>query len=154
MKPVLLLPALLLGACAIQTNVENLGNQCPPPELGRPGWVRVCAGVGGWIGGALGGIVAIGLLPIDYPLSLLAGDHLGDATKTDVLLWPLVGGAALGHATFGGPADCVDYVFHRAWVNSPDPVTRYDFVPMQSPDLPKAQKPAEAKSATPPQQPK
>ena len=129
--------ALTFTSCTISTTVESLGENSPPPELGRPGWVRVCAGTGAWIGGIVGGLVSIVLLPIDYPIMLLADDGLGERTASDFLLWPAMGGAAFGHALLGCPPDVVDYVFRRAWVGEPDDVPRYDLVPMPGPALPK-----------------
>jgi len=134
----LTLCAMLLGSCAIKTNIDTLGAECPPPEFGRPGWVRACAGTGAWIGGVLGGLVSIVALPISYPISLLADDGLNEHTRMEFLLWPAMGGAAIGHALLGGPPDALDYVFHRAWVDSPSPVTSYELIPMADPAVPKA----------------
>ena len=59
------LPLLLIASgCAIPNTIEALGDRSPPPEFGRPGWVRAFAGVGGWIGGIVGGVVSIGVLPV------------------------------------------------------------------------------------------
>ncbi len=141
----LCLSALLFASCAIPTTIECLGDRCPPPELGRPGWVRGCAGVGAWIGGIFGGALSIVLLPINYPLSLLAEDGLGENGKNEFLLWPAMGCASIGHAFLGGPPDIVDYVFHRAWVNNPeDPVNSYELVPLPGPEV---KKPAGAAGA-------
>ena len=41
-----LLPLLLLGACAIPNTIELLDAHDPPPEFGRPAWVRTSAGIG------------------------------------------------------------------------------------------------------------
>jgi len=129
---------LSFGACAIPNTVDCLSQRCPPPELGRPAWVRGCAGTGAWIGGIAGGLAAIVLLPIDYPLSLLAGDQLGEASQSEFLWWPALGGAAVGHALLGGPTDVVDWVFRRAWVDAPDATTSYEYVPLPGPEVPKA----------------
>ena len=60
--------ALLLPACAIPNTVESLQADAPPPEFGRPAWVRTCAGAGAWVGGVTGGVVSVVLLPITWPL--------------------------------------------------------------------------------------
>ncbi len=136
------LVGLLLGACAIPNTIEGLGDRSPPPEFGRPGWVRVCAGVGAWVGGIGGGVVAIVLLPITYPVSLLASDGLGEHSKGEFMLFPALGGAAIGHCLFGTPPDVVDWVFRRAWVGGADPVNSYEIVPMDGPIVPRVDTPA------------
>lgn len=139
MRGLLRFVPLLLASCTIPNAVESLGDSCPPAEFGRPGWVRVCAGTGAWIGGAVGGVISIVALPITWPLSWLAEDELGERGSSEFLLAPAVGGAALGHAALGAPADVLDWVFRRAWVGGPDPVTSYEFVPMPDPAvLPRA----------------
>ncbi len=122
-----------LPACAVQRTVASLQERCPPPEFGRPGWVRTCAGTGGWIGGILGGVVSIALLPATYPISWLAGDSLGGTARDEFLLFPVTGLAATGHFLFGGPPDLVDHVFRRAWLSDPPPANTYELVPMESP---------------------
>ncbi|MBL8753202.1 MAG: hypothetical protein JNK15_07865 [Planctomycetes bacterium] len=134
----LLVLSFLLGACTIPRTVDALGEASPPAEFGRPTWVRVSAGVGAWAGGIVGGAVSIVLLPVTWPLGQIAGDSLGEQGGDEFLLFPAVGGAAFGHALLGAPADGVDWVFRRAWVGSPDPVTSYDFVPLEGPAKPKA----------------
>src|SRR5687767_8804082 len=47
---------LLLSACTLPETVENLERESPPPELGRPGFVRIAARTGAWAGGAVGGV--------------------------------------------------------------------------------------------------
>lgn len=137
MKPASLLPfAALLGSCTISDTVDTLRDHSPPPEFGRPYVVRFCAGVGGWVGGAIGGVLSIVSLPITYPLSLLAGDGLGEHTRDEFLLFPATTLAAVGHCLLGTPADVLDWTFRRAWVASPDPVTSYEFVPMEGPMVP------------------
>lgn len=143
MRALLCLFPLLLGSCAIPNSIESYGETCPPPEFGRPGWVRAFAGTGAWIGGIVGGVVSIVILPITYPISLLADDELGESGTSEFLFWPAIGGAALGHAALGCPPDVVDYLFRRAWIDSPDPVTSYEFVPMANPEVPRGEsKPA------------
>lgn len=123
--------ALLLSGCVIRESVESLQERSPPPEYGRPGWVRACAGFGGWVGGIGGGIVSIVLLPITWPISLLADDGLGEYSTQEFLFFPAVGGAAIGHCVLGTPPDLLDYVFRRAWV-SPEPLPNtYEMVPME-----------------------
>jgi hypothetical protein len=131
---VLLLGAL--AACAIPETIESLDDRSPPPEFGRPAWVRVSAGVGAWIGGILGGAVAIVALPITYPLSLVASDGLGEHAANEFVLFPALAGASVGHALLGTPPDVLDYVFRRAWSDSSPPITDYSFVPLEAPKLP------------------
>jgi hypothetical protein len=126
---------LWLPACAIPATVARFGDRCPPPEFGRPGWVRVCAGAGAWIGGIVGGVASIALLPVTYPVSLLAGDGLGEQSKSEFLLFPALCGATIGHAVLGTPPDVLDFAFRRAWVDAPDPVTSFEFVPMPGPGV-------------------
>lgn len=128
--------ALLLSGCAVPHAIDSLGNACPPPEFGRPGWVRASAGTGAWVGGVLGGVVSVVLLPVTYPISLLADDGLGSEGQSELMWFPAIGGAAFGHALLGGATDVVDYTFRRAWFESEDSVTRYDFVPQTGPGLP------------------
>lgn len=132
------LAGLLLGACAIPNTIAGLGDTSPPPEFGRPGWVRFCGSVGAWVGGLGGGVLSIVALPVTYPLSLLAGDNLADNGKNEFLLFPATTLAAIGHAMLGGGTDVLDYTFRRAWVGSDDPTTSYSFVPMEPPAMPKA----------------
>jgi hypothetical protein len=129
--------ALLLGACAIPNTIESLDAHNPPPEFGRPGWVRTSAGIGAWIGGLVGGVASIVALPVTYPLSLLASDGLGEQASSEFLLWPALGGAAFGHALLGLPTDVVDYVFRRVWVgNGTEVRNSYEFMPMDPPAVP------------------
>jgi len=129
----------LLGSCAIPNVIGTLDDACPPPEFGRPGWVRVCAGTGAWIGGICGGVVSIIALPITYPLSWLADDGLSESSASEFMLFPATGGAALGHALLGAPMDGFDYVFRRVWFDRPDPVTSYEFVPMPGASIPRGE---------------
>jgi hypothetical protein len=132
------LSGLLLGACAIPNTIEALDDRTPPPEFGRPAWVRTCAGVGAWIGGIGGGVVSVVLLPVTWPLSELAGDGLGEQASSEFMLFPAMTCAAFGHAFLGLPADVLDYGFRRVWVEPSPPLTGYDFVPMAPMALPEA----------------
>lgn len=132
------LATTLLASCTISTTLDKAGEHDRPPELGRSRWVRVVAGTGGWIGGLLGGVVAIALLPIDYPLSLLASDGHGEHARSEFLWWPAVSGAAFGHAILGGPADALDYLGYRVWTKRCDLRQNFDHVPMLDATLPTA----------------
>lgn len=134
------IPVLMLGACSIPNTIEQLGDSNPPPEFGRPAWVRTTAGVGGWIGGIIGGVASIALLPITWPLSELCDEALEDHAQDEFLMFPATGLAAGGHALFGGPADLLDYTFRRAWIDSPSPVTSFDYTPLDAPEIPRAPK--------------
>jgi hypothetical protein len=122
-----------LACCGLSRTIDHLQDE-PPPEFGRPAWVRTSAGVGAWIGGVAGGVVSIVALPITWPISLLAGDNLGgEVSKQEFLLLPMTSGAAIGHFLLGAPTDAVDFVFRRAWVGSPQPGNTYDLIPMEPP---------------------
>lgn len=139
MRAILCLFPLLLGSCAIPESIETLGETSPPPEFGRPFYVRFFAGTGAWIGGIIGGAASIVILPITYPLSLLADDGLSEKSQAEFMFFPATGCAALGHALFGAPVDGLDWAFRRAWTDSPDPVTKYEFMPMPGPSVPRAE---------------
>jgi hypothetical protein len=124
------------GGCAIPTAIGSFDEACPPPELGRPQWVRVGAEAGTWIGGAIGGVLSIVGLPVTWPLSLLAGDKLGDSGKTEFLFFPALSGAAVGHGFLGGACDVVDFVFYRGWCGEEGVVGEYELVPQPEPVLP------------------
>lgn len=143
------LPALLLCGCAIPRVIDTLDDTSPPPEFGRPGWVRTVAGVGGWFGGIVGGIASIVFLPVTYPLSLLADDGFGESSSDEFLLFPATSLAALGHCFVGLPADVVDWGLRRAWVGSQDPVMSYDMIPLEGPRLPQPRT-AAAEAENPP----
>ena len=129
--------AALLGACAIPNTIEALDDRNPPPEFGRPGWVRTSAGIGAWVGGIVGGVVSLVALPVTYPLSLLADDGLGEQGGNEFVLWPAIGGAALGHCLLGVPTDTVDWLFRRAWTSSGTAIENsYEFVPLPPPAAP------------------
>ncbi len=137
-RAALLFLGVLTAACAIPDTIAALDDRSPPPEFGRPTWVRVSAGVGAWVGGVLGGVVSIVALPITYPLSVLAEDGLGEHAASEFMLFPALGGAAVGHALLGTPPDVVDWVFRRAWVGAADPVTSFEFIPLPAAVLPEA----------------
>ena len=127
----------LLASCSLPHTIDSLEQNNPPPEFGRPGWVRGSAGVGAWIGGFAGAVVSIVVLPVTYPISLLAGDSLGGETsRQEFLLFPMTGGAAFGHFLFGAPPDLIDHVFRRAWLESPPPANTYELMPMEPPLTP------------------
>jgi len=132
-----LLPVLLLGACSIPNTIEQLGDSNPPPEFGRPAWVRTTAGVGGWVGGIIGGVASVVLLPVTWPLSELCDEGLGDHAQDELILFPATGLAAGGHALFGFPADLLDWTFRRAWVDAPNPVTSFEYTPLEAPEIPR-----------------
>jgi hypothetical protein len=131
----LVLLAFLCSACtvhrAVDRAVTDLGSEAPPPELGRPGWVRGTAGIGAWVGAIGGAVLALGTLPITYPITLLADEPLG-YSKQEFLFAPVTAAASAGHFVLGAPADVVDFVFRRAWVNAaPEP--GYEYTPMRPP---------------------
>jgi len=107
-----------LGGCAIAETVQRFDLENPPPELGRPDWVRGSAGVGAWIGGVVGGVASLVLLPVTYPIRLIRGEP---AANDQDLLFPVSVGAAAGHFVVGAPADVLDFVFYRAWVDGEEP---------------------------------
>lgn len=132
---------LLASACTVSNAVEKMQRESPPAELGRPEWVRSAAGTGAWIGGSVGLLVSVVLLPVSYPLSLLADEPLGLA-KREFLWWPTYGGAATGHFLLGAPTDFLDFTFHRAWTGTPSPAERdFGFTPMEPPVGPAARPP-------------
>lgn len=124
---------LLLNSCAIPRMVDRLHDTSPPPEFGRPWIVRFLAGTGAWVGGIAGGVVSVALLPVTYPISLIAGDQLGEGGREEFLLAPAIGGAATGHFLLGAPVDVLDYVVRRAWFEEEGPENPYDLVPMMPP---------------------
>lgn len=134
----------LLSACAIPRTVDRLHDTCPPPEFGRPGWVRFLAASGAWIGGIVGGAISVVVLPVTYPISLLAGDAFSEGGREEFLLFPAVGLATAGHFMLGAPADVIDHVLYRAWFVDPLPESSYDLVPMQPPQTPTPPDPAPA----------
>lgn len=133
------LPVLMCTSCAIPNTIEMLGDRSPPPEFGRPGWVRACAGVGGWVGGIIGGVASIAALPLTYPLSLWADEGLGEHSADELILAPAVGMSAVGHSFFALPADLLDWTFRRAWIDNVDPVTNFNLTPLDPYEVPKAE---------------
>ena len=132
---------LLASACAVPTAVDLLQDENPPAELGRPDWVRTTAGAGAWIGGVVGTLISVILLPVNYPLSLASEEPLGMA-KQEFLWYPTYMGAATGHFLLGVPVDFLDFTFHRAWVGTPSPAEMdYGFTPMEPPMGPEAEPP-------------
>ncbi|MCB9878753.1 MAG: hypothetical protein H6835_14245 [Planctomycetes bacterium] len=132
-----LLPALLLCGCSIGETTRTLRESSPAPELGRPGWVRACADVGGTVGGVIGGVASIVGMPFTYPLYLLSDDQLDERGADQFVFWPASTLSGFGHALFGFPADCVDWTFRRAWIGRKgDVVLANEFVPMAPPVLP------------------
>lgn len=129
------LPALclVLAACAVPQAVSSLDERSPPPEFGRPGWVRTCASTGAWIGGIAGGLVSIVLLPVTYPISLLCDEGFGEYSAQEFLMFPAVGGAAIGHFALGAPTDVADHLFRRMWIGESPPENSYQLVPMDTP---------------------
>jgi hypothetical protein len=138
----------LSTSCTVPGTVESLQANSPPPEFGRPAWVRTSAGVGAWVGGIFGGVISIALLPVTYPVSLIAGDGLGDS-RQEFLFLPAVGGAAVGHFLLGTPPDLVDHLFRRAWQQNPPPENTYELVPMVEPGSVMEENPAPAQPAKP-----
>lgn len=131
------LPVLMFTSCAIPNTIEMLGDRSPPPEFGRPGWVRAVAGVGGWVGGIIGGVASIATLPISYPLSLWADEGLGEHSADELILAPAVGMAAFGHTLFGLPVDLFDWTFRRAWIDNIDPITDFNLTPLDGYEVPR-----------------
>ncbi len=105
----------------------------PAPDLGRPAWIRATAGFGAWIGGGIGAVASLVVLPVTYPVSLLMDEPLGYA-KNEFRFMP-VGWCAGGmHYALGAPLDLMDYVLRRAWLPEEKP-RGYDFTPMPAPKL-------------------
>src|SRR5262245_48227823 len=143
----------VLPACVVQRTVDNLQENSPPPEFGRPGWVRGCAGTGAWIGGIVGGVLSVVVLPITYPITLLAGDSLSPTAREEFMLFPATGLAATGHFLFGAPPDLLDWTFRRAWTGDGMPVNTYEVVPMQPPAPVVTPPPAQPTAPAPTQPP-
>ncbi len=145
MRATVAVPALLLGLSAGGCTVPALNDYCPAPDLGRPAWVRNTAGFGGWIGGGVGALFSVALLPVTYPASLIWDEPLG-YSKSEFRWMPITLCASSLHYTFGAPADMFDWVLRRAWIEE-DQTPGYDFTPMPAPKLPdparQPEKPAE-----------
>ena len=132
---------LLASACTVSDAVHVLEEENPPEALGRPGWVRTSAGTGAWVGGAVGLLASVVLLPFTYPMSLLADEPLG-MSKQEFLWFPTYSGASIGHFLLGAPTDFLDFTFYRAWAGTPPPAERdYSFIPMDPPMGPEAEPP-------------
>ena len=86
-------------------------------------WVRAPAAAGAWLGGIVGGAVSIVLLPVNWPLTKLAGEGLCERGSNEFLFWPASVGASIGHCAVGLPFDVVDHVGRRAWGDSSPPIT-------------------------------
>jgi hypothetical protein len=135
-RPIFSVALFAMAGCTISQTVDRLDERCPPPAFGRPGWVRTCAGVGAWTGAIVGGAASIVLLPVTWPISLLASDGLGEMSQEEFLFFPASTCASVGHALLGTPPDVLDHVFRRAWQSQPAPVDTYELMPMMQPELP------------------
>jgi len=131
----------MFSSCAIPSTIEMLDDSSPPPEFGRPVWVRACAGVGGWLGAIIGGVASIATLPITYPLSLWADEGLGEHAADELILAPAIGMSAVGHVFLGLPADLLDFTFRRAWIANVDPITDFTLTPLDGYEVPKVEAP-------------
>ncbi len=145
--PVLFIAALL-SACHVGDSVRQLDRNSPAPELGRPWLVRAVAGTGGWVGASVGALASVVVLPLTYPISLLADEPLGES-KTEFILTPIPVGAASGHFLLGAPLDFVHFLFWRAWVDEPEHAG-YEFTPMQPPASPEPVRETETEPAPEP----
>ena len=132
-----MVPLLMCTSCAIPNTIEMMGDSAPPPEFGRPLWVRSVAGVGGWAGGVIGGVASIAILPITYPLSEWASDGLSEHSAEELMFMPAVGLSAVGHACIGVPADLLDWTFRRVWMDPNDPITSFEWTPLDGFEAPK-----------------
>ena len=119
---------LLSSACALPTAIESLDDRCPPPEFGRPGWVRGAAKVGAWVGGIPGVVGSVVLLPVTWPLSQFADEGLGETAASEFVLFPALACASVGHSLFAMPCDTIDYLGRRVW-SEPTPMPQYGDVP-------------------------
>jgi hypothetical protein len=126
-----LVPILLASACSLPQVTDDLAQHAPPPDLGRPGYVRVAAQTGAIAGGGIGAVASIVLLPVTWPLSLLAAEPLG-VSQQELMFAPVSFGAATGHFLLGAPVDGLDFVVRRAWTDEPEP-TRFATTPPRPP---------------------
>lgn len=145
----LALTVLCTGCSALYYPPETLGYEAPPPELGRPGWVRFFAGTGAWVGAIGGGIISIAALPVTYPITWLADEPLG-YSKQEFLWMPVTLCASTGHVGLGAPVDTLDFVLRRAWFEDP-PAKDYEYTPMKPSMGPGADAPAAADAETAPE---
>jgi hypothetical protein len=122
---------LLFAACSLlpvsagcagprSADLDSFDQESPAPELGRPGWVRIPARIGAYLGGFAGLIVSVVALPVTFPISLIADESLGQA-RTEFVLFPAYTMAGSGHFLLGGPFDLVHWIAWRAWVDAPQP---------------------------------
>ena len=121
----------LVTSCTVPSTFSDLDENCPPPEYGRPGWVRTSAKVGAWVGAVPGALLTVLCLPVTFPLTWLAEEPLG-RSKNEVIYFPLTACASAGHFLFGAPVDSLHWVFYRAWTDQPSPVG-YELVPAAPP---------------------
>ena len=142
-----LLPLLGICACSIPTTIEQLDAASPPPKLGRPIYVRALAGLGAWVGGTVGGVASIALLPVTWPIRALSGDRLGDHSGGEWMFFPATCLAGMGHAALGAPVDVLDYALRRAWVADDDVVMQTLEEPLAAPAMPTAAGSAAAATA-------
>ena len=132
---IILAIASLMGSCSFSQAVGELDRESPPPELGRPVYVRYTARTGAWLGGLVGAVGSLITLPVTYPISLAADEPLG-YSRDEFLFWAVSVGASAGHFLLGAPVDTLDFVVRRAWVTAPEP-TNYEFTPAERPKLTK-----------------
>ncbi len=144
--------ALLLASCTATTAVHDLDAEAPPPELGRPGVVRVFARVGAWVGAAGGAVLSVVALPITFPISCLADEPLG-YSREEFLFAPVTMTASAGHFLLGAPPDLVHFLFYRAWATPPPEQVEPMKAPVgpDAPPAPPPQDPATAPTGEPQQ---
>ena len=130
---------------------SNLAATSPPSDFERPKWVRTSAEIGAAAGGLLGGVLSICILPITYPISLATEEHQSADARMDFLLFPMVGGASIGHVLVGAPLDSVDLVCRRVWVGEELPRQEYQLVEMKPPVAAEPAPEAPPEPITPPQ---
>ncbi|MFN6145533.1 MAG: hypothetical protein ACK5AL_04145 [Planctomycetota bacterium] len=116
---------LLSCACSVPSLVESLDDRSPPPDFGRAGWVRGVAKVGAWIGAVPGTVASGVLLPVTWPLSLAVEDGIDGGSADELLLFPMLACASVGHSLFALPCDAVDYFGRRVW-SAPSPLPSRD----------------------------
>ncbi len=131
LRALLTVLSLALGACSLPQVLDDLEEHGPPPELGRPGYVRFVAKTGAVTGGVVGAVASVVLLPITWPISLVADRPLGVSSQ-EFLFMPVTWGASSGHFLLGAPADGIDFVVRRAWVDE-QPPAGYETTPPKPP---------------------
>lgn len=122
---------LTMASCTAPDSIQDLDENCPPAEYGRPGWVRASAKIGAFVGAVPGAVLTALCLPVTWPLTLIADEPLGHSKK-EVLFFPLTACASAGHFLLGAPADSVHWIFYRAWTDQPSPAG-YHFMPAAPP---------------------